>query len=151
MKLGFLGFGNMAQAIVSGLLLKECLPAEDIAAYAPSSNKLETNASRFGIKAIHDPQKLAEFCDVLILACKPNQIDKATKPLADKLKNTLIICLAWGIDNEKLEEILPGTAHLSIIPNTPIAVGQGISVTEETSTLSKEQYAVYEKLFEPSL
>ena len=52
---------------------------------------------------------------------------------------TLSVASGWGFD--EMESLLPGTPHWSVIPNTPIAVGEGIVIAEERHSLSAEQYA----------
>ena len=58
-RLGFIGFGNMAQAMVKGLLLKEVLPADQIYACAKNWEKLERTTGSFGIHPCHDAREVA--------------------------------------------------------------------------------------------
>ena len=74
-KTGFIGMGNMASAIASGLIEKGLVRGQGIMAYAPHYDKLKKNADRIGFVPVKDIKEMAEACDTLIMACKPYQIE----------------------------------------------------------------------------
>lgn len=148
MKVGLIGFGNMAQAMVKGWLKEKVLSPDQIYATASRYEALKERAAAYGIHALSSNRELAEMCDVIVLAVKPYMIAKATEGCLEAVKSKMIISVAAGMPFEKIEEILPGTRHISIVPNTPISVGQGIVVTEQKNSLDEEQRKVFEWLFE---
>lgn len=79
--------------------------------------------------------------DVVILAVKPKMIADAMQECRDLLaaSDKWIVSVAWGIDCEELEKLLPGSHHISTIPNTAIEAGCGIMIYENQSTLTQDQ------------
>ena len=75
-KFGFVGMGNMAQALVSGLKERAGIKAGEILAFAPNKIKLEENAGKLGFRAEKDLECLVRNSDIIILACKPYQVEE---------------------------------------------------------------------------
>ena len=69
-------------------------------------------------------------------------IEKVFAPLKDALAKKVVLSVAWTWDSAKWEQVLPGVAHISTVPNTPVSVGEGVIACEKSSTLSDEQRAV---------
>lgn len=149
-KIGFIGFGNMAQALAKGLLLKQVIPADQIYACAKNWDKLCRNTEQMGIHPCHDARETVESADLLIVAVKPYLIQEVLDPVKELLKEKIVVSVAAGYLFDKYEEILaPGTHHISTLPNTPVAVGEGVIVCEQRHSLTEEEYALFEKLFSP--
>ena len=147
-KLGFIGFGNMAQAMVKGLLLKEVLPADQIYACAKNWEKLERTTGSFGIHPCHDAREVAEQADLVIVAVKPYLVKEVLEPVRDVLKEKAIVSVAAGLLFEQYEEILgTGYHHLSTQPNTPVSVGEGVFVCENRHSLTAEQFETFQNVF----
>lgn len=149
MKVGFIGFGNMAQAITKGLVNAKVLQPEDIYACAAHYDKLENNARIFKIHPCKNVKEVIEQSDIIIIAVKPYQITKVMQPAAELIGNKMVISIAAGFYYDKLIQVLPEAHFISAIPNTPISVGQGILMCEEKNTLSEDQKAQLVRLFEP--
>lgn len=149
-KIGFIGFGNMAQAMVRGLLLKDVLPAQQIYACAKNWDKLCKNAEQMGIQPCHDAAELVSQADMVIVAVKPYLIQEVLAPVKAALKDKIVVSVAAGYLFDKYEEILePGTHHLSTLPNTPVSVGEGVIICEQKHSLTDEEYGLFEELFAP--
>ena len=84
-KIGFIGMGNMAQAIVSGWIGKKLLTADQVYAYAPHYDKLEKNAARIGFTPCRELKDMVKKCDTLIMACKPYQIENVLAQIKEDL------------------------------------------------------------------
>ena len=69
-------------------------------------------------------------------------IEKIFAPLKDALAKKVVLSVAWTWDSAKWEQVLPGVAHISTVPNTPVSVGEGVIACEKASTLSDEQSTV---------
>ena len=147
-KIGFIGYGNMAGAIAKGLIASDAVQPEQIYAAARDYDKLEQNAAELGITACKDVSELADACDMIFIAVKPYQIKDVMAPLAGKLENKIIISVAAGIYHEDLESIMPGSHHLATVPNTPVSVCEGVFVCEETHSLTTEETDLVQKLLE---
>lgn len=148
MKIGFIGFGNMAQAMADGLLLKKAVKAEEIYVCAKNWEKLEKNARLRGVNPCPSVQDTVEKSDMVVVAVKPYLVEEVLKPVRELLKGKIVISVAAGVTYDKYEEILaPGTHHLSTVPNTPVSVGEGIIVCEQVHSLTPEEYGRFEELF----
>ena len=151
--IGFIGYGNMAQAIAEGLVNAGVVNGGDIVACAAHYDKLERNAAKLGAKAVRTAAQVAEAADMVVIAIKPYQIETVIAPIIDQLaqENTIVVSIAAGWDLNKFRDLF-GTsfeqAHIQCtIPNTPMAVGKGVLVTEIDNTLTQEQTETFESLF----
>lgn len=148
-KVGFLGFGNMAQAIAKGWLYKETLAPSQIYASERNFRKLEASSSKLNIQACQSNEELVRQVDVVILAVKPHQLQDLLAGLEDLLADKVVVSIAVGVLFDQLKDMLaPGTAHISMLPNTPIAVGQGAISLEAEHALSVDGLAIVMQLFE---
>ena len=149
-KIGFIGFGNMAQALAKGLLLKDVLQADRIYACAKNWEKLCVNAEKMGIHTCHDTQELVNSVDMVVVAVKPYLVQQVLEPVKAALKGKIVVSVAVGCLFDQYEEILEaGTHHLSTLPNTPVSVGEGVIICEQKHSLTEEEYALFEEVFSP--
>lgn len=120
MKVGFIGFGNMAQALAAGLAASGALQPGQIGACARDRAKLHRNTEPHGFLAFDDAAGVAGFADVVVVAVKPYQVEAVLAPVKGMLAGKVVVSVAAGMTFDRYEEILaPGTHHLSTIPNTP--------------------------------
>ncbi len=131
MKITFLGGGNMASALIGGML-ERGFAAADIQVVELGSEAREALARRFGVRAVgaFDAESIA--CDVLLLAVKPQQMKAALAPLAGRLAGTLVISIAAGLRLADLGRWLgtPGAPYSRLVrcmPNTPALIGAGVT------------------------
>ena len=149
LKVGFIGFGNMAQAMAEGFLRTGALKPEQVYACARNWEKLCRNTEERGMHACRDAKEVADSADLVILAVKPYMIQEVTAPIREELKDKIVVSVAAGYPFEKLEQaLLPGTHHLSTCPNTPVAVAEGIIVCEDKHSLTGEEFQMVKDLFE---
>ncbi len=146
--IGFIGMGNMAQALAVGMIKGGKIIGEEIFAFAPHQERLHENAKRIGFRACASEEKVIENADLVVLACKPYQIADVIGENRQALQNKAILSIAYGWDFEKAQEYLPDGAHYQyMIPNTPVSVCSGILLVEEKNSFSEEQAAFAEELF----
>ena len=127
MKITFLGGGNMAGAMIGGLLEKGH-PAADLAAVEVVPAARERLAARFGVRAYERAGPEALACDVLVLAVKPQDMRKALEPLRGLLERQLVVSIAAGLRLGDLSRWLGGRVSLvRAMPNTPALIGAGIA------------------------
>ena len=147
-KVGFLGFGSMAQAMAEGLMRKNTVTADRIYACAGHWDKLCRKAETYGIHGCRSAAEVVEAADVIIAAVKPHLMEEVLTPVRDKLRGKILASVAVNFPFERFEKfLLPGTHHLSTLPNTPVAVGEGIILCEERHSLTEEEFALIEELF----
>lgn len=146
--IGFIGFGNMAQAMAEGMIRGGALKPDQIYACARDWDKLQDNARRYGIHGCKTAGEVAEKSDIVIVAVKPYLVEEALTPVLEILKRKVVVSVAVNVPFEKYEQfLLPGTHHLSTLPNTPVAVGEGIILCEERHSLTQEEFEQVKGLF----
>ena len=96
-KIGFIGFGNMAQAIAKGLLEAKVCKAEQLYACAAHFEKLKDTADRLGVHPMQTAQEVVQNSDVVILAVKPYLIEQVVAPLKELLKGKMVVSVAAGL------------------------------------------------------
>lgn len=127
-KIAFIGAGNMAKAIIGGLLA-EGFKRINIVASGPRQETLDRVAAEYGINVTTDNQAAASTADVVVLAVKPQMLKEVCQGLADSLAHKpLIISLAAGITTESMASWLGGDqAIVRCMPNTPSQLRVGAS------------------------
>ena len=147
-KIGFLGFGNMAQAMAGGFVRSGAVQPGDIGACARDRAKLRSNTEPQGFRAFDDAAAVAEFADLVVVAVKPYQVEAVLAPVRELLAKKIVVSVAAGVTFDDCERMLaPGTHHLSIVPNTPVSVCEGIVVCERRHSLSDGEWRQVEALF----
>ena len=146
-RIGFIGFGNMAQAMAEGLISRKAVTADRIRACAAHWDRLCRNAEKYGIRGCRSAEETVEESDVVIVAVKPYLVEEVLRPVRDRLRGKILVSVAVNFSFDKFEEFLvPGTHHLSTLPNTPVAVGQGIILCEQKHSLTEEEFALIKEL-----
>ena len=148
MQIGFIGAGNMAQAIISGLI-KTGTRAEQITIYEPNVEKADKLVSSLGIHAAQENTAVFESCDVIVLAVKP-QVMKAVLESVKRVrikKNAFIVSIAAGLPIGLMQRWL-GVEHpiVRVMPNTPALVRAGVSGLFASKQTSVEQKQTAESI-----
>jgi pyrroline-5-carboxylate reductase len=127
MKLAFIGGGNMASALIGGLIARGAQPAS-ICVVEPVAAARRRVAAKFKVRASAAVDARVLAADTLVLAVKPQDMRSAATPLAGKLGGKLVISVAAGIRLKDLSRWLGGHATLiRCMPNTPALIGAGIA------------------------
>ena len=147
-KLGFVGAGNMAQAIIKGAVEKRAVIANDIYIYDIDTERCSELSNRFGVHAAADIQTLADQSDILLLAVKPNVMGVVLAEIMSLDVHIPIISIAAGWSAAKIKDIVGSdTKVLRLMPNTPLMAGEGMSVFETPSDFSEDEIAFAEGVF----
>lgn len=126
-KLGFIGGGNMAEAIVAGLLNKQMLKPDNIIIADPLLQRREYLEQKYLIQTTADNSDVAEQADVLVLAIKPQQFQDACSDVRLH-SNTLVISILAGTPIKKITDVFgASTRVVRVMPNTPALVGEGMA------------------------
>lgn len=146
-RIGFIGFGNMGQAIADGFLYKKTLSPSNMCACAADFEKLQSNTAKRGMKACRNSRETVENADLIVVAVKPWLAGNVLEPAADLLRGKIIWSVAAGIMFDDYEKMLPeGLHHITAIPSTPAAVGEGIYTCEKKHSLTEDQYILFKNL-----
>jgi pyrroline-5-carboxylate reductase len=126
-KLAFIGGGNMASALIGGLIARGAKPSS-ICVVEPVPAARRRLAARFKVRASAAADARVLAADTLVLAVKPQDMRSAVAPLAGKLRGKLVISVAAGIRLRDLARWLGGHVQLiRCMPNTPALIGAGIA------------------------
>jgi len=142
-KLCFIGAGNMAGAIISGLI-ESGYPANLISVCAPSSKNRDPLAAKYGVKSSDDNIGCAKEADVVVLAVKPQLMAEVCKTLQNDVdfSKKLVLSIAAGVNVARFYQLLGDNLNIvRIMPNTPSLVGQGMSglyAPEQVGTQDRE-------------
>ena len=128
-KIGFIGSGKMASAIIKGLIKTNFAKPEELIATQAETEFIEEKSKDLGIKVILDNKELAKNSEVIFIATKPNQVVGVLEEIHPFITpDKLIVSIAAGVTTEKLASNLPqGTRVIRVMPNTPALVGEGMS------------------------
>jgi pyrroline-5-carboxylate reductase len=147
--IAFVGGGNMARALIRGLVGTATVGADQIIAADPDESKLRTLEDDLGIRCTGNNAKAVEEASVVILATKPQLFAQILPGVAAALGgDTLVISVAAGIPTGLIERALPaGTRVVRTMPNTPALVGAGATAIAAGSLATEEDLALAEMLF----
>ena len=146
-KFAFLGAGNMASAMVDGLLAKGSVTPSDLACLGGSGRTAAALAARTGIRLATSPSDLAHAADVLVVAFKPQQLAGADPRLAELSAGKLVISVLAGQRLARLAAKFPGARNLVwAMPNTPARIGAGMTAWCARAPLSAADRATVDTL-----
>ena len=150
MKIGFIGLGNMACAIIGGMLEKGIVSAEDICGSARTQKTMETVRKTYGINVLASNAAVASQCRTLVLAVKPQFLEGVIREIRDAVQpDALIISIAAGKTLSWLEEAFGGRVKLvRCMPNTPALVGEGCTGVCVNDAVSEEEIQYSLRLME---
>lgn len=147
MKLGFIGGGNMAAAMVGGLLRKG-FPPVDIMVAEPSGERRAWLTHQFGVR-VEESAADCLLADVVVLAVKPQQLKEALTPLPGLEERQLVLSVAAGVRAADIGRWLHGHAAVArAMPNTPALVGEGATGIFGLPGVSEEQRAWASRIME---
>ena len=128
-KIGFLGAGNLSQAIISGLLKSSTVEAKNIFASNRNAEKRNTLTSNFpGIQILDSNDDLLESCGIIILAVKPQDLVNAVEPVRHLFREDhVVINLAAGVSIDATKQLIPATKQfIRWMPNTAIKIQESV-------------------------
>ena len=127
--IGFIGAGNMAGAIIRGVLQKKIFLPEQVWASAPSMTHLSSLQQDCQIHITPDNRETAAQSDILVLAVKPYLIAPVIEQIKDCVKpGAIVVSIAAGVTLAQMDESFEKPVHLvRVMPNTPCMVGEGMS------------------------
>jgi pyrroline-5-carboxylate reductase len=148
-KVGFVGAGNMGEALIRGLVESNVVPADRILVADVRGDRVSQLATQFGIKALSDNTALVRAADVIILAVKPQIMAPVLREVMPALTNRpLLISLAAGVSTATIQSILGKYPRLiRVMPNTPALVLQGVTAIARTPGLEPDDLETAQEIF----
>lgn len=147
--LGFIGTGNMASAIIKGVIASGLLKGEEIGIYDLLSEKAEALSEEYGVKTFSSAAELTENCDKIVLSVKPNVIASVLSEIDGiaKEKNPLFISIAAGKTLSFLSECVNCDAKfVRVMPNINAVVLSAVSAFCVNENVTDKEKAFVEKL-----
>ena len=142
MKLGFIGTGNMASAIMGGIIKNNVIPAEEIIGadlFAPGRERVQ---KEYGINVTADNKEVAQKAETIILSVKPQFYESVIADIKDVVTDKqIIITIAPGKTLAWLaEQFGKDVKIVRTMPNTPAMVGEGMTAATPNEHVTKQAY-----------
>lgn len=140
-KIGFIGCGKMAGAIISGIKTAECSKNLQLKGSEVNCEIAELAQNKLGIEVLTDNSLLALDSDVIFIATKPNMVREVLDEIKDEITpDKLVVSIAAGVSIKTIENIIPNSRVVRVMPNTPALVKEGMFAA------AKAEYATEEDL-----
>jgi pyrroline-5-carboxylate reductase len=147
MRIAFIGGGNMARAIIGGLLAKGAANADEIMVVEPDASARLRLLAEYGVKAVEAPVPDLAHAHAVILAVKPQHMREAAEKLAAVVADPLFITIAAGVRIADLGRWLGGRKRIvRSMPNTPALVHAGITGLHAPAGVTAADRGIAEQL-----
>ncbi|MGB2809535.1 MAG: pyrroline-5-carboxylate reductase [Sedimentisphaerales bacterium] len=126
--IGFIGSGNMAEAMIKGIIAAGVFKPENIFISDIRDERLKLLAENYNVAGCENNSRLAGKVNILVLSVKPQNMADALNSISDKVRpETLVISIAAGIKVANITAVLGDIAIVRVMPNTPALIGEGAS------------------------
>ncbi len=145
--IGFIGYGNMGHAIVQGVLSQQLFQPENVFISDSNQKKVEQDASKFGFKAVSNIKAATQ--KIVVIAVKPVMMASVLAEIKSSLQpEQIIISIAVGLTIDFYKNILGNdTKIVRVMPNTPVAVGEGMSSIATQAPVTSEDINIVTSIF----
>jgi pyrroline-5-carboxylate reductase len=140
MRVGIIGAGVMAEAMISGLLADRAVQAETLVASHPRRERREALAERHGIRSVAGNRDALADAEVVVLAVKPQMLGRVMRELRGRLAaDQVVVSIVAGATIRTLVDGLQHAAVVRAMPNTPSQIRRGISVWSASDACTARQ------------
>ena len=152
-KIAIIGFGNIANAIITPLLDKKLIQPENVYCVVKSKKSLENIKKKYNYninvyESSSDESKIIWNCKVKLLAVKPQHLQDLIVPDNITIKDSLLVSILAGASLKKLTQKFPNHKCVRVVTNIPIIVGKGLTGIAWSENITKDQKELTKKLFE---
>lgn len=149
LKIGFIGSGNMAQAIIGGMIDSNLVSKDNIYATAVSDKTINLVKEKYGVNTSKDNKDVVNKTDIIFLAVKPNVYKTVIDEIKDVVdENKLIVTIAAGQTIENIEDMFGRELRIiRTMPNTPALVGEGMGLITANKKATNEDVENVVKIF----
>lgn len=146
--IGFIGAGNMATAIINGMLKNEAAAPQDIHVFDIDNAKLTAMSAR-GVRTHESVRKIVELCDIIVLAIKPQTYKEVLVGLrADVTEEKVFVSIAAGISIDFVRKALCCECPcVRVMPNTPLLLGTGATAMCPSENISDDDFKTVYQMF----
>jgi pyrroline-5-carboxylate reductase len=149
-KVGFIGAGNMGEALMRGIIKANLLSPQDVCASDTRDARLGQLQKDYGITTLSDNKELVLKAGIIVLAVKPQNMEEVLKEIAPVIKKKqLIISIAAGITTSYIaEHFEPKVPIVRVMPNTPALIQEGASALAEGKDAAKSDLENAQEIFD---
>ncbi len=148
-KIAFIGAGNMAGALIKGLLHAGACQPTAIHAVDVRASRLRELAEKHGVRVGSDIEQACTWADVIVLSVKPQVFDRILPHVAAACGDGLVVSIAAGVPVRAIENRLPErTRVVRTMPNTPALVDAGATAIAAGAHASAEDIALARRIFD---
>jgi pyrroline-5-carboxylate reductase len=146
--IGFIGGGNMAEALIKGVIAAKVYPPENIVVSDIRTERLELLRKQYKVRTTADNTALARSVDILVLSVKPQNMAEVLDGIKGSVNpDTLVISIAAGIKTRMITSALDNVGVVRVMPNTPALIGQGASAlfaTDRAKPMLRKAQRIFE-------
>ncbi|HSQ89442.1 pyrroline-5-carboxylate reductase [Romboutsia sp.] len=148
--IGFIGCGNMAKAMIGGIVKSKLVSSNNINASALSQSTLDAINNEFKINTTTDSREIVKNSDIVIVAVKPNVYDTVLESVKDLIDNEkLIVTIAAGKTIASVENVIGSDKKIiRTMPNTPALVNEGMSALCKNQNITDEELNIVKTIFD---
>lgn len=147
--LAFIGGGNMATALLGGLMASGTDP-QSVWVVEPVEAQRQALHQRFGVRTLASPDASVQAADVVVWAVKPQWFAEAAAPCATWVSAALQVSVMAGIRCAAITRATGATRIVRTMPNTPSLIGQGMTGLYANAAVQPQERAWVEQLFAPT-
>jgi pyrroline-5-carboxylate reductase len=145
--IGFIGSGNMAEALIKGIITARLYKPANIFISDIRPERLKQLARKYKVKPAKNNSELAGKADIVVLSVKPQNMTDALESIKDAVSSKkLVISIAAGVKTSRIADVLRGVAIIRAMPNTPALVGEGASAlfaNDKAKPMLKKAKAIF--------
>jgi pyrroline-5-carboxylate reductase len=147
--IGFVGTGNMGEALIRGLLKAGVAEPSQVVGSDPRPDRAAELAEKYGIRTTGDNLEVTRQADILILAVKPQVMARVLEEIGSEIHaHALVISIAAGIPLSAIEARLPQARVIRTMPNTPALVGAGATAIAVGGHATDDDLAAAKRIFD---
>ena len=145
MKIGFIGGGTMAEALIKGMIsrgMKGILVSE------PKDERRQYLQQQYGVETTDGNKQIVASCDIIILAVKPQDMDSVVNEIGDAVREDMtVVSIAAGITLAYLSSRLKTRKIIRVMPNTPALAQKGMTVMSLCECFSDRDIGLVRNIF----
>lgn len=148
-KIGFIGAGNMAKAMIGGIVKSSLVDVNKVTASDLNENALENAKKEYGINVTTDSKEVVKNSDIVVVAVKPNVYDIVLEGVKDLISDEkIIVTIAAGKTIESIENVIGKDKKvIRTMPNTPALVNEGMSAICKNKNITDEELDIVKNIF----
>ena len=147
--IGFIGSGNMAKAMIGGIVKSGLIAPNDITASDLKESSLEAMNKEFGINTTTDSKEVVKNSDIVVVAVKPNVYDVVLESVKELItSDKIIVTIAAGKTVKSIEDVIGNDKKIvRTMPNTPALVNEGMSALCKNKNITDEELEIVKAIF----